>query len=504
MPNGDNVQAQLDELLSGAKSEIDISKRARIFCNRNLKMESIGLIGFDMDYTLALYHQERLEQLSIELTLAKLVENHGYPDEVQSLTYDSRYAIRGLVIDRKLGNVFKMDRHRYVGRVFHGKRKLADEERRELYQHTRIQLSDDRFHWIDTLFGLPEAVMYGTLVEFFDKRGGDRPSYDQLFTDIRKSIDAAHADGTLKTRIKANLEQFIVNDPTLAEMLHKLRSAGKKTFLLTNSYYAYTQAVMTYLLDGVRKAYPSWRNYFDVVIVGGTKPGFFTKNRPFISIDPVTGEEQATKVTSFTHSGAYQGGNITDFEQMTGFSGDSVLYIGDHIYGDLLRLKKSHIWRTAMVVQELDRENVTGERLEQQIKDLGLLDRRRRNLASEIDYQSGLLKRLQRLVEEAQSSGADALVPRLDEARSNARDALDSLRVRSRVMHEEVAGLEETIERAYNPYWGGIFREGNEGSRFGDQVSEYADLYTSRVSNFAAYSPLRYFRAPRRLMPHEL
>ena len=37
-------------------------------------------------------------------------------------------------------------------------------------------------------------------------------------------------------------------------------------------------------------------------------------------------------------------------------------------------------------------------------------------------------------------------------------------------------------------------REGNENSRFGEQVNDYADLYTSRVSNFGPYSPLRYFR----------
>ena len=41
-------------------------------------------------------------------------------------------------------------------------------------------------------------------------------------------------------------------------------------------------------------------------------------------------------------------------------------------------------------------------------------------------------------------------------------------------------------------------------SRFGEQVNDYADLYTSRVSNFGPYSPLRYFRAPRRPMPHEI
>jgi len=34
-------------------------------------------------------------------------------------------------------------------------------------------------------------------------------------------------------------------------------------------------------------------------------------------------------------------------------------------------------------------------------------------------------------------------------------------------------------------------------------VEDYACVYTSRVSNFLAYSPVQYFRAPRALMPHE-
>jgi hypothetical protein len=163
-------------------------------------------------------------------------------------------------------------------------------------------------------------------------------------------------------------------------------------------------------------------------------------------------------------------------------------------------LKKANIWRTAMVVQELDRENSTSDRLDQQIKDMGLLDRRRRNLESEIDYQVEMLKRLQKITD----GGGGQIGPRLEEARRQARQTLDSLRDRARLMEEEVVALEDSIERSYNPYWGAIFREGNENSRFGEQVSDYADLYTSRVSNFLYYSPLRYFRAPRRQMPHEV
>ena len=68
---------------------------------------------------------------------------------------------------------------------------------------------------------------------------------------------------------------------------------------------------------------------------------------------------------------------------------------------------------------------------------------------------------------------------------------------------EEHSALEMTLDRAYNPHWGPLFREGHEISKFGEQVEAYACVYTSCVSNFRFYSPSRHFRGPRDRMPHE-
>jgi len=501
VPDGD---PQLSALLGEATTEIDVARKNRVFCNRNLRMDTIEMIGFDMDYTIALYQQERLEQLSIELTLQKLVDKHGYAPEIRALAYDPRWAIRGLVVDKKHGNIFKMDRHAYVGRCYHGFRELSHDERKATYRNEKINLSSDRYEWIDTLFALPEAVMYTTLVNWADRQTGV-VDYDKLFTDIRTAIDEAHRDDTLKSVIKADLPAYIIKDPQLGETLHKFRSSGKKLFLLTNSLYDYTAAVMSYLLDGERKAYPSWRNYFDIVMVGAGKPAFFNELRPFVHIDGATGAPITNGGAEVKHLGrdkVYQAGNVVAFEQITGIKGEQVLYIGDHIYGDILRLRKQHMWRTAMVLQELEREIAVGDRLEAQIKDVELLDRRHRNLESEIDFQSLRLKKIQRLLDDAATSAA--LRVRLEDARKSTRQSLDGLRDRADLMDAEVDSLEARIDRAYNSHWGSCLREGNENSRFGEQVNDYADLYTSRVSNFGPYSPLRYFRAPRRPMPHEI
>ena len=41
---------------------------------------------------------------------------------------------------------------------------------------------------------------------------------------------------------------------------------------------------------------------------------------------------------------------------MVGAKGSDILYVGDHIFGDILRSKKSDAWRTFLVVPELKQE----------------------------------------------------------------------------------------------------------------------------------------------------
>ena len=481
----------------------DVARKNRVFVNRNLRMDQIELIGFDMDYTLALYDQSRIEELSMKCTLEKLVANRGYPESILALDYDPQFAIRGLVVDRHYGNVLKMDRYGHVGRVYHGRAELEKEEKHRLYRQQRIRLSSPRYAWIDTLFALPEAVMFARMVELLEGMGG-RVIYKRLWSDIREAIDEAHRDDSIKRVIKADIARYVRHDPDLAPTLHKLRSSGKRLFLLTNSMWDYTDAAMSHLFDGQLAAYPSWRNYFDIIVVGGAKPAFFTERRPFIELDR-TGAEKGPVHGPLQRGRIYMAGNVVDFEANVGVGGERVLYIGDHIYGDMLRAKKSSVWRTAMIVQELEDELVQAERMGDKLRHLDRQERRRARLESEVGYQQMVLRSLQRLEEGA----GDELPAELDgetlaEARREAKERLEELRETQRKLGEELDHLEEEVDRAFNPWWGQIFKEGVENSRFGEQVEDYACVYTSRVSNFLAYSPLQYFRSPRDHMPHEL
>ncbi|TMA19209.1 MAG: HAD family hydrolase, partial [Deltaproteobacteria bacterium] len=347
---------EVDRLLNQPDHQgLELPHSRQVYTNRSMNLEDTHLVGFDMDYTLAVYSMRQIEELAFRMTLERLVATKGYPADLVCLRYDHEFVIRGLVVDKAFGNIFKMDRHNHVGRCYHGRRELKLDERRALYQtNEKIRLSLPRFAWIDTLFSLPEACLYAEIIEALEARGIDI-DYHKLYDDTRDTIDEVHRDGSLKTELKKDLGKYIEPDPELASALHKLRSGGKRLFVLTNSLWDYTDPVMSYLLDGRLAEYASWRNYFDYVIVGAQKPAFFAEHKPFTELRP-DGTVASTNVESFERGRIYEGGNLFDFERLTGYGGENVLYVGDHIYGDIIRNRKASQWRTCFVVQELEKE----------------------------------------------------------------------------------------------------------------------------------------------------
>ena len=487
---------EVERLLAHPEHQgLELPHSRQVYTNRSLKLEEIDLVGFDMDYTLAVYSMRQIEELAFHMTLERMVQKRGYPAHLTGLKYDHEFVIRGLVVDKDFGNIFKMDRHNHVGRCYHGRRQLGLDERRALYQkNEKIRLSLPRFAWIDTLFSLPEACLYAEIIEALEA-AKEKVDYHKLYDDVRESIDEIHRDGSLKTELKKDLARFIKPDPELAPALHKLRSGGKKLFVLTNSLWDYTDAVMSFLLDGRLPEYGSWRGYFDFVVVGAQKPAFFAEHRPFVEMNP-DGTVARPQAETIERGKIYEGGNLFDFERLTGFAGEHVLYVGDHIYGDIIRNRKSSQWRTCFVVQELEREIEYIDQRGQDVARLNELDALRARLDDMINHHKLLLNALDRKLERGG-------VGEVEGRRQREKQDLEKLRRAFKATLTEGSAVESGFERGANAYWGLVFKEGNETSRFGEQVEDYADLYTSRVSNFLYYSPMQVFRSPRATMPHE-
>lgn len=475
-----------------------IARQRRVFCNRNLRMGNIAWVGFDMDYTLAIYDQLQMDELSIRATLEKLLLR-GYPEFLAKIPYATDFPVRGLLIDKRYGHVLKMNRFKHVSKAYHGFRQLSKDEVRDLYHAKKVRPGTPRYHWIDTLYALSEAAVYAAIVEALEKRNMT-VDFGRLFADIRDSIDEAHRDGTILNAILSDIPRYIRRDNDLALALHKLRSGGKKLFLLTNSRWAYTDKLMEHLLGGAMAEYPSWRNYFDVVIVAASKPAFFNERRPLLERD---GETVRPAMYPLERGRIYEGGNVQDLERALGVSGDQVLYVGDHIYGDILRSKKESVWRTAMVIQEMETEVAAYESCKEDFLRAEQLEDIRERMEDELRYYQTRFKDLTRRIEQGKR-GAPAKGAEMEAERGRVKRAVERIRGRLRQVEAELSTIEKRVDARFHPFWGALLKEGHEVSSFGAQVEEYACLYTSRVSNLLNYSPQQFFRSPRDVMPHEL
>ena len=154
-----------------------------------------------------------------------------------------------------------------------------------------------------------------------------------------------------------------------------------------------------------------------------------------------------------------------------------------------------------MVVEELERELAWLEKNQEELVELSRLEDLRVRIEDEIAVHRAALNALDRRLERDVPQGPER--DRLDAERRRQKQQLERLRRACREADVRVHDLEETVENGLNAYWGLTFKEGNENSRFGEQIEDYACLYTSRVSNFVFYSPMQYLRSLRAAMPHE-
>lgn len=244
----------------------------------------------------------------------------------------------------------------------------------ELYPNKFLQLDESRVYVLNTLFNLPETYMYACLVDFFinakqyhrEKTGvkcGELfMSFKSIFQDVRNAVDWVHIHGELKSKTVENLDFYVKKDPRLPLVLDRIRQSGANVFLLTNSDYKFTNKIMTYLFDlphGPRTddAHRDWKTYFNIIVVDAKKPLFFGEGTILRQVDTTTGALKVGTYLGTLHEGqVYSGGSCDVFTSLIGAKGKDVLYVGDHIFGDILKSKKIRGWRTFLIIPELGQE----------------------------------------------------------------------------------------------------------------------------------------------------
>lgn len=488
----------------------DYCYRGEIFCNRALNMARISAVGFDMDYTLAMYYSEKFESLAAHGALQKLVHDFGYPKALLDTRYDHSYFIRGLVVDKTRGNILKLDRHKYVKRALHGFKPLSKQERSVIYDQMTVSgggFLEPHYALLDTIFSVPDAFLFSTIVEHKDNFPGSiEQDYAQIYKDVRYSVDMCHRDGSIKSIVAANPAEYIQVNPHIFEVMDSIRASGRKTFLLTNSMHDYTDTVMSFLYRSAGRGGDGsdWQDVFDVIITGSCKPAFIVDgSRPIYRCDIKSGtltntdgpcDETPEKYLAKGKS--FQGGNYNHLHAILGvLNGTQVLYVGDHIYADIVRSKRTLGWRTMLIIPELEHEvdvlsNPATRELSAQIEE-------KRVKRDELDEWIDRLER--ELIRSKLDNGPELSSQRLASLKSER----DRARAEMEAMRSKIMDMLEELHNRFHPVWGQMFKSGPQNSRFAEQVENYACLYTSKVTNIQLVSPEFYWRAMPDLMPHD-
>ncbi|MFZ9890094.1 MAG: 5'-nucleotidase domain-containing protein, partial [Myxococcota bacterium] len=318
----------------------------------------------------------------------------------------------------------------------------------------------------------------------------DVMGYADLYARVRRATDEAHMEGQLKAEILADPGRYVsVDDETTLTLLDQ-KHAGKKLLLITNSEWSYTDPMMRFAIEPMLPAGMTWRDLFDVVVVSARKPSFFTASSPLYE---VVSPDGLLRPTDRLREGAVHAGGCTHhLEQHLGLSGDEILYIGDHMFGDVHVTKDVLRWRTALILRELEEEI-------QVVEEAAADSRRLAALMSEKELL------------EAQQCETRLSLQRLQGGYMQGGDLVESeLRSRAASLKDEIMQLDGVIAplakaaaELGNPEWGLLMRAGNDKSHLARQVERYADVYTSRVSNFLAATPFVFMRSSRGTLLHE-
>jgi 5'-nucleotidase len=297
-------------------------------------------------------------------------------------------------------------------------------------------------------------------------------TYANIFQDVRDAIDRIHYDGSLKERTLMDVAKYVDKDPRLPQLLHRLHVANRKCMLITNSGYDYTQRLMTYLFDfphGGESNLPHkpWTEYFDVVIVDAKKPQFFAEGSVLREVDVATGGLKIGSARADFRKGIiYSGGSSDALLRAISAHGDEILYVGDHIFGDILKSRKEQGLRTFLVIPELNREMSCWRSVTDLYEHVRNLEWMRAECFRGLD---------------SSNLSIPDIVPVERELRSSI----------------------QALDDAYNKYFGSMFRTGSRQTFFAMQAKRYADLYASHFGNLLSYPFFYHFRTAEYRMPHE-
>lgn len=278
-------------------------------------------LGFDLDHTFVRYRLKELSVLVFEVLGRYLIDIKKYSPEILSRGFLEYFPYRGLTFDAKRGNFLILSSSGKILKASHGTKQLTEAEVKDIYHHVDLAATAasimktgkaDGFHAMVTFFDMPVAVLIAHYVDLEDASGGAEKHYFRILVDLLAGFNhcfdpsnfASGKGGYFSRVIESPNTYLHPSSPALRAWVNSLRERGVKLFLLTNSHSDYS----TFLLDHCYGE--SWRDVFDLVIVNGKKPDFFSKTgtsaAPFLQLEA---NHEVGPEAALASGGAVVGGN---------------------------------------------------------------------------------------------------------------------------------------------------------------------------------------------------
>lgn len=301
-------------------------------------------IGFDLDHTICQYNLENIMKLQYRLLVSYLVTK-GYPAEIFSkeLTKeDIDFIQRGLFLDFNRGNILYVSEDGTIVKGSHGSRDLSDSEIIEMYGNSKkwepiTMFVEDKLSvweppWSDAMRSMMDftdsqvPLVFAQIIDYVDRHRPSPESYAIWPIILDGIVDMFKPGGSYYLNLYKNPHLYLkICKPYIVEWMSNLRKAKKCLFLLTGARKREAAFLANYSLG------KNWKELFDFIVYDAKKPGFFTKDRPFLDFDY---KSQILSDTQELTRGNWQGLHSLISLKMA-VPSPKCVYIGDNLLQDV-------------------------------------------------------------------------------------------------------------------------------------------------------------------------
>ena len=332
-------------------------------------LDSIDVIGFDIDHTLSIYNTKNMSYLLYNSFSKYLINYKNYPKFIEYSNHEdfiNKISSCEILLDFNNGNALKISNNKKIKKCFHGKNQLNSNEILNYYsegfynEYTKnINYKENIYYITKGNFEYHLVPLFLICVEALDKNLlRENKNYLKIKEDLWESLtfnfklkdrfEDYSKIGYYFTEIAKNPEKYIFNYKAF-DLLKLLKKKGFKIFFCTNSFFSYGEFIIKSSIGD------EYKNIFDLGFWYSKKPFFFeNENSPCffndgkeINININNEEYEKIKKEKFLFEGNFK---IVEnyFKKDLNKNKINIIYIGDDLINDFYKPLKIN-WKAIYI-----------------------------------------------------------------------------------------------------------------------------------------------------------